>query len=245
MDNIARWLTYLAVAGWVVTAFLMTRLPPMGDIQQSLYRQPVQTARPSYGAFNFRYNGQNITVVPQADYYLWGLVVSHNDPTTWWRFDISHDDKSPNVRDICVLWGSNLQHTTYEDVSFHNEDNFCLWRWKPGVALNEDEISNNHLVTGNDAIRERIRNIHIGDQVYIKGMLVNYSEARWNGRFRNTSMTRTDRGDGACEIIYVQDVQVLSSYNGPWAALHELCFMGFIAMVLLRIIMFFMRPAEI
>jgi len=236
----------VAVAGWVITLFLMMRLPPVSDIRSELSQPPVQTAKPSYGQFTYNYKGENVTVVPQADYHIWVLIVSHNDPDLWYRFDLSHDKKSINTRDICVMWGGNVKAGAYQHMTVQNTDWSCEGRFESGITyFSEDEFSNNHLITNNDEIRKRIRNLHVGDQVYIKGMLVNYSEARWDGRFRNTSMTRTDRGDGACEIIYVEDVQVLSSYNGAWAALHQLCLVAFVVMVIIRSVMFIILPTEI
>jgi hypothetical protein len=242
--TIAKWMIYVGAAGWAVTIYLMLRLPPPSDIRPELYREPVQTLKASSPPFSFAYKGNTVQVVPMADYYLWGLVVSHNDPSAWYMFDISHDDVSPNVNDVCVIWGSNVQQEAYQRVSFHNDDNFCVAKWRAGDALNEDQLSNNHLITDNPVLRERIRNVHIGDQVYIKGMLVNYTEPSksWGGRFRNTSLTRTDRGDGACEIIYVQDIQVLRSYNYLWAVLHTLCLWACLGALVFRTLLLIAAP---
>ena len=45
-------------------------------------------------------------------------------------------------------------------------------------------------------------------------MLVNYSNDK--GGKRGTSTTRSDRGDGACETIFVDDVEVIDSLENGW-----------------------------
>ena len=47
----------------------------------------------------------------------------------------------------------------------------------------------------------------------------NRFEKRHNHGFafkRGTSLTRDDTGNGACETIYVQEVEVLRAGGGPW-----------------------------
>jgi len=61
----------------------------------------------------------------------------------------------------------------------------------------------------------------VGDQVRIKGKLINVYAKLVGNRSEfdsewlkwNTSITRTDTGAGACEVIYVEDVQILRKAN--------------------------------
>ena len=54
-----------------------------------------------------------------------------------------------------------------------------------------------------------------GDQVYLKGYLVNYSHT--NGDFeRGTSTSREDTGNNSCESIFVTDFQILKEGNQNW-----------------------------
>ena len=66
-------------------------------------------------------------------------------------------------------------------------------------------------------IEKQLKRILTGDQITLRGKLVNVT-ARLvgeGGRYDsasitwNTSTTRTDTGAGACEVIYVEDVQIL------------------------------------
>ena len=84
------------------------------------------------------------------------------------------------------------------------------------TVFDHNKISNNHLLSDNASIREQIRNAKIGDQIHIKGMLVNYSP-RSNPKWRRVSSTiRTDTGNGACEVLFVNEFNILASKNGGW-----------------------------
>jgi len=233
---------YLCIGGWLATCLMVTRLPPPSAIRKELYNQPIQNSTQAQ-SLHFLYKGQNISVVPQADYTLWGTVISHNDPTAWYRFDITHDKRSLDTRDLCVMWGSNLEHDDYLRIKAYNNDYSCELRYGPDVHhFSESELSNNHLISDNDVIRNIIRNVQIGDQIVIRGMLVKYSEERWNGHYRGTSMTRTDTGMGACETIFVQDIYVLDSYNQLWAKLKIFFFWSALGIMAMRVLAFFFAP---
>jgi len=239
--SLLRLATYICLIGWVGTYFMINRLPPPTLIDPALYPEPVQTTvLPK--KFTLLYKDNPVYVVPMADYDITGLVVSHNEPTAWYVFDISHDKESPDTRDLCVLWGSNVQNEEYRKISFFSGDYTCNWKWGANTDVSQFsmyKISNNHLITDSDEIRTIISQVNIGDQIHITGKLVNYSEDRWNGAWRRTSLTRTDTGMGACEIIFVQSISILHSYNGEWAKLHRLMRNGFAGLLLLRFVLLF------
>jgi hypothetical protein len=171
-----------------------------------------------------------------ADYELAGLVVSHNDPFKWYRFDLSHDEFSLDTRDICVIWGRNIKNADYSRVSFWNDDWTCNWRYGRDVrGVENNALSNNHLITNSDAIRQTIAGITVGDQIRLKGHLVSYANPRLGNRWRNSSMSREDEGDGACEVVFVKELQILSSPNHGWAVISRLAFWGMIGLILVRI----------
>jgi hypothetical protein len=77
-----------------------------------------------------------------------------------------------------------------------------------------NQLSNNHLLPGNSEIEKRIKAARIGDEIHLKGQLVNYSIN--HGPKRQSSVTREDKENGACEIIYVNDFQILNRHNALW-----------------------------
>lgn len=71
-------------------------------------------------------------------------------------------------------------------------------------------VSNNHLIPSTDRIARAMKNIKAGDMVRIDGRLVNIRMSLNDNRVLtvNTSKTRSDQGEGACEVIYVERLRV-------------------------------------
>ena len=71
--------------------------------------------------------------------------------------------------------------------------------------------SNNHLVPSDSKIRSKIKKIRTGDHIKIKGYLVSIDGLDEDGNtfYWDSSISRDDTGDGACEVIYVTDVKWL------------------------------------
>lgn len=220
----------------------MQRLPPLESVKNDLRRDPIQTVAGT-PSFKITYKGQTTDVFPQAEYQLWGMVVSHNDPFVWYTFDIAHDESSLDTRDFCVIWGDNIWKADYHNVHVHNDDNFCITRWRSGThGFVNEKLSNNHLITNDEAIRKRISEVQIGDQIYLRGKLVNYSEDRWSGGVRRSSLNRTDTGNGACEVLFVEELRILSSYNRLWAMAHHYSLYGIGGALVMMLVLFFLAP---
>lgn len=111
-------------------------------------------------------------------------------------------------------------------------------KWKQGKALNMSEISNNHLITASSVIRDQINSIRKGDQIRIRGMLVNYRPAD-AVQSRISSMSRADKGDGACEIILVDQVDFIKPAKRLWYTLYEVGLKAFALLLLLRVVFYF------
>jgi len=63
-----------------------------------------------------------------------------------------------------------------------------------------------HLIAADDSIARAIKRTRVGDVVAFDGYLV---EADWpNGRKAVSSLTRSDTGAGACEIIWVENFSI-------------------------------------
>jgi hypothetical protein len=196
----------LLLGGW----YLKDRLPLPGDIREELHNDPIQTPT-SAKPFDFTYRGKTYMVTPVADYELWGLVVTHNDITG--ITDITHDANSVDLKDLCVVWGSNLNNGDYREVKYSSGDFTCYWSYRRPMNFRFDEIANNHLLSDSAAVRARIRHAEIGDQIHFKGMLVNYSPTANPQWVRKTSTTRKDTGNHACEVVFVEDFDILHTAN--------------------------------
>lgn len=63
-----------------------------------------------------------------------------------------------------------------------------------------------HMIPANDEIKSRLKKVRVGQVVALSGYLVRVQGA--DGWHWNSSMTRRDSGDGACEVVWVKDIVV-------------------------------------
>lgn len=202
------FLMLFIVCGVVFTlgTALRGRFPAPGKIDQALLVDPIQNPTDA-APFLLHYAGNTYHVTPQATYRLQGLVVTHNNITGF--ADIYHDSSSVDTKDICVVYGNNIRTGAYRQTEFWSGSWTCYARTEMGFLFDDSAFSNNHLITNSDAIREQIADIRIGDQVVVEGMLVDYYPVNMPGSVRASSLTRNDTGNGACEVLFVENVRVL------------------------------------
>ena len=98
-----------------------------------------------------------------------------------------------------------------------------------------DQLSNNHLISDDESIRDRVRDVKVGDQVRVRGVLASYESP---GGRRGTSTTRTDAGDGACETIYVDRFEIVRPATSVW----RISMYAALAILLAGLLKFFSRP---
>jgi len=231
-DRLVTLCLIASVIGLIVSGWAKNQLPDISQITGELQNEPIQKASRAK-PFDFEYRNKTYSVEPVADYELWGLVVTHND--IMGMTDIIHDDDSVDIKDICVVWGDNVQNNDYRDVSYSSGDFICYYRYNRPMEFRHEQLSNNHLLSDNQQVRERIRSIKIGDQVHLKGMLVNYAAAETPNWKRNSSITRQDKGNGACEVVFVDDFTVLKSTNSRAYAWFDLSFWLILFFVFLKL----------
>lgn len=127
--------------------------------------------------------------------------------------NLYHQADPGNIRDVCVVWGEDVTNGSYRKVTFWSGEFTCSYRWSGALTLafNPEKASNNHLIPADPAVAARIGAIHVGDQIRMTGLLVDYTVTRDGQEIftRRTSLTRGDTGNGACEILYVTDLAVV------------------------------------
>lgn len=188
-------------------------LPTSAEIHPDLRNAPLQEAT-EREPFEFIHEGRTVRVQPVADYELWGLVVSHNNTKS--IADIYHDSSSVDTKDLCVVWGSNLQSGELDKVTFESGPWTCYYSYPEGVRFVGSEMSNTHLVTDRDTLRADLADIRIGDQIRVKGALVNYQLDDWRDYWRRSSQVRNDSGNGACEVLFFDEIEVLVPGTPFW-----------------------------
>jgi hypothetical protein len=127
-----------------------------------------------------------------------------------------------NVADLCVVWGHDARDVDLHAFEFSNGEFTCSFRTssdKDWQSFRLDEISNNHLLTADPSLRARIGEVAPGDHVHFEGYLASYSNR--SGFRRDTSTTRTDTGNGACETTYVTAFDIVDAAPRWWRRLQS------------------------
>jgi len=220
----AKLLLPVAAVVFVASLFMRNRLPDNSRILEPLLQDPIQTAAGVPGPFEVTRKNITYTVTPLFGYELWGMVVSYHHSASF--VDISHKQWNDfiNLKDICVIWGKNVDTGVYERMTFRNRDFTCFYRYpdrETGRLFTENCLSNNHILAADPFVEEAVLSARKGDQIHFKGWLVSYGQ-KGAPYSRGSSTVRTDRGNGACEVVYVTEFEILRRANSAWRALHTL-----------------------
>ncbi|MGR8940925.1 MAG: hypothetical protein ACU83P_04970 [Gammaproteobacteria bacterium] len=215
------WLSALALA-WVY--FYKDRLPEPSYYDFAALQEPLQEPI-SESLFTTRVNEQHYTITPKFAYQLDGVVVSLHDADQ--LNDIWHHKRWQdflNLRDLCVIWGENVQSGVYHRMKFHNDTWTCWASWpdtETGNLFKMNALANNHLLADKEAVKNALMAAEPGDHIRLRGMLVEYANAS-NGFHRGTSTIREDTGNGACETIYLDEFAIVNKANRKLRRLYTL-----------------------
>jgi hypothetical protein len=198
----------------VVSFWNRNDLPASIEFRRELADAPRQL-RADKNPFTVDYAGVTYRVEPQFEYELHGMIVSfrlHDGESRMHRLANDH----LNVADLCVVWSDTAFSPTLRKVDFWNGIFTCNFQTGDAEAwarLRADQVANNHLLSADAAIRERVADVRIGDQIRVRGWLASYGSGAAK---RGTSTTRDDTGDGACETIFIDEFEVLEPARSGW-----------------------------
>ena len=222
---------------WLLVSFWnRNELPGSIDYVADIANEPRQTTT-DRRSFEAVWDDVGYRIDPEYDYDLVGMIVSfrHHDENS--RMHRLADDHL-NMLDVCVVWGSNTSGAQLDKIDFWNGIFTCNVKTRDQAAwesFDMYQLSNNHLISDDDFIRDQVRNVKVGDQVRIQGVLASYESP---GGRRGTSRTRTDTGDGACETIYVDRFEILQPATSYW----RISMYAALATLLVGLFLFFRRP---
>lgn len=172
-------------------------------------RDPIQ--KKSSGKIETTAAGYDVTIKFKYSYDIEALVVH----TKNYSGTSMVNKLSP--KDLALAWGEAAEKNG--DINFHWGQSGRWYHWSVNsedtAKISIDAISkhsaNNHLIPSDDIIRKQIMRIKTGDHIRLEGYLVDVRGEKDDGSWYtwNSSETRNDTGDGACEIIYVTKVEWL------------------------------------
>ncbi len=204
----------------IFSFFARNNFKSVKNPSEELFFEPVKTELSDHEPIEISKDGFRFTLTPLYDYKMSALVVNRLN-YNW--FSLTRSD---NVfpMDLCVTWGENIKNGSYRDksVSFRQDFRFCLGSWGRDSDFIWAEVSNNHLVIDDDRILKKAMSIVEGDQIRLKGKLVNVKIENIDGKLGkyenqlsnwNSSVNIGDSGAGACEVIFVEELEIIKKAN--------------------------------
>ncbi|GGA69319.1 hypothetical protein GCM10011521_04390 [Arenimonas soli] len=140
---------------------------------------------------------------PLAAFALEARVLGRED----YRFD---RNAALSPTDLALGWQRMADPAVYKQLDISQRGRWYHYRWgAEGPPLPVQEIvrssANMHLVPANDRVAAAIDRVKKDQTVRLQGWLVEIrSDDGWLWR---SSLTREDSGDGACELIYVCELE--------------------------------------
>jgi hypothetical protein len=230
--RLARFLFYAALTVLAIDFYRGAELPSPDAILPQLAMEPLQ--RPTdKKPFETTAGDGSYRIKPLYHYDLNGLIVSKHEANSFTDWVHKAWGDYLNVADICVVWGDNATSGIYRDISFGSGNFTCTYGTRSRDTwerFSQDQVSNNHLLIDRKLLGERLKKARVGDQIHFSGYLVEYSH---DGGTRGTSVTRTDRGNGACETVYVEQFEVLRRAPTFWRNLRIAAIVALVASAVL------------
>lgn len=214
----------------------------INDIAPELLKEPVLEEAISKNPIEIIGNGYKFSLTPVFQCQISGLIVDNSArPFMVSRSCGSLEEKKmlEMNKSFTIIWGSNISNKIYKN----NTINFSGGEisWKTSAAPNLGELANISLIANNKDLWSRIKGISRGDQVEVRGRLVDV------GADRAISIGHLEyksglpgKGNLYC-VIYVEDLRILKKAN---AFYHYLFWFSLFCLIALGIYRLFgpLRP---
>lgn len=228
----------------VVTYFFKDKMPDPDYYRSSNLTEPLQT-KTYRDEFSISVNEQTYVIKPKFDYELYGVVVSMHNPED--LGDIYHHSEWEdfiNLKDLCVIWGDNVISGVYKNMEFDSTTWTCWASWpdrETGERFSMRSLSNNHLLSNTAEVNSVLMSAEPGDQIRFKGVLAEYTNPG-NGFERGTSTSRDDKGNDACETVYIDEFEIISKANAGIRSMYSGAKIVAIISLICFLISFFLAP---
>jgi len=149
---------------------------------------------------NFTLNG--FTITPLQSFEIEARVLS-----TAHYFVGREADLAPV--DLALGWGPMSDEAVLSKIDITRSNRFYFWH-VDAFPIPREQIeansANMHMIAADSLIEKTLKSIRSGQVVKLSGYLVEVKAADgWHWR---SSLSRTDTGNGACELVYVKVLNV-------------------------------------
>jgi hypothetical protein len=198
MGKFIKWTFLLALAAFLIHHWWLSQPVEHGPGIVAPY-DPVQTEITEPQRFEFK----GYTFIPAAEFWIEARILSRE------RYFIDPEAKLSPI-DLALGWGRMSDEQVLEKIKIRQGGRFYHWRVRefpiPRREI-ETNSANMHLIPADKAVKKTLFRTRQGNVVRLNGYLVKIrGEGGW---YWNSSMTREDTGNHACEVIYVTSCEVV------------------------------------
>lgn len=144
------------------------------------------------------------TLTPLAAFRVDARVLSREDYSMGREADFSPTD-------LALGWGRMREDAVLDRLDIEQGGRWFRYRWQGEPPIPVEEIvrsaANMHLIPADATAARALARVRAGDRVEVAGWLVR-AEGPDGWRWQS-SLTREDSGDGACELIYACSIRTL------------------------------------
>ncbi len=112
--------------------------------------------------------------------------------------------------DLAIGWGEMAEDEVLDRIEVSQGNRWYYWHSDEFVLSPADvhrQSANVHIVPGNAVVAAALEDVSVDDRIRLSGQLVDiHGEDGWRWL---SSRSRTDRGNGSCELLLLDNVQWL------------------------------------
>ena len=119
--------------------------------------------------------------------------------------------------DLALGWKKMSRTEVLKDIAISQYGRWYIWKVKGPLPVSRKDIEQNsanmHIIPATSGVRDVLLSLKKDQLVHISGFLVNAVDPSGNVIF-NSSLTRSDTGAGACEVIYAESIEIKGEFKG-------------------------------
>lgn len=145
-------------------------------------------------------------VVPLKNYEIEARILSKK------KYTIGEDSDLATY-DLALGWKEMSDIHYLEKIKISQRNRWYYWRTKDRSIPREIisyNSSNHHIVHANEKIKKQLSNLKEHQVIKMTGYLINAKNINYPNIELKSSLTRKDTGAGACEVFYVDYLEVIN-----------------------------------
>jgi hypothetical protein len=148
---------------------------------------------------------KNYTLTPLANYEITARILSKKSYSSERAAELSPVD-------LALGWQEMSDSSVLDNLTISQKDRWYYVSWRNSLLGRDDIIrhsANTHILPASPEVAELVNTANKNEVVRLQGYLVEVTSK--DGFLWRSSVSRTDTGDGSCEVFWVESVEVMST----------------------------------